>query len=135
MELFTCWAELLLFLLVSSWVQEREDGLRKMKITSDLTTFHSNSWVLYYCGWVGLVSIRMFFFCGYINFRSGSTLAFSNGVSTIAAKITVNTVLAAGAAGAFGVLIKLCIPPFGKWDAGFLMNSLLAGLVGITAGW
>lgn len=69
---------------------------------------------------------------GWYGFNAGSTLMLSDGFAALAAKVAVNTTLAAGA-GAVGItfLSKLRT---GKYDIGLTMNGALGGLVGITAG-
>ena len=69
---------------------------------------------------------------GWYGFNAGSTLMLSDGFAALAAKVAVNTTLAAGA-GAVGItfLSKLRT---GKYDIGLTINGALGGLVGITAG-
>jgi Amt family ammonium transporter len=69
---------------------------------------------------------------GWYGFNAGSTLMLSDGFAALAAKVAVNTTLAAGA-GAVGItfLSKLRT---GNYDIGLTMNGALGGLVGITAG-
>ena len=69
---------------------------------------------------------------GWYGFNAGSTLMLTDGFAALAAKVAVNTTLAA-AAGAVGLtfLSKLRT---GKYDIGLTMNGALGGLVGITAG-
>jgi Amt family ammonium transporter len=68
---------------------------------------------------------------GWYGFNPGSTLGLSGGFAALAAKVAVNTTLAAGA-GAVGCafLSKLRT---GKFDTGLTLNGALGGLVAITA--
>ena len=68
---------------------------------------------------------------GWYGFNPGSTLGLTGGFAALAAKVAVNTTLAA-AAGAVGVtaLSKLRT---GSYDMGLTLNGALGGLVAITA--
>ena len=69
---------------------------------------------------------------GWYGFNPGSTLGLSGGLAALAAKVAVNTTLAAGAgASCMTFLSKL---RYGKYDTGLTINGALGGLVGITAG-
>ena len=68
---------------------------------------------------------------GWYGFNPGSTLALSGGFAALAAKVAVNTTLAAGA-GAVAAMI-LSRTRTGSYDVGLVLNGTLAGLVGITA--
>merc|ERR1719440_352678 len=61
-----------------------------------------------------------------------------HGYARDAARACVTTTLAAAAGGIVGLFIKKFMPPklggSGIWDVGHTCNSLLGGLVGITAG-
>jgi len=75
---------------------------------------------------------------GWYGFNQGSTLAIS-GYGKDAARVGVTTTLSAGAAACLGLLLKRYLPAVlggspGVWDLGHTCNSLLGGLVGITAG-
>jgi len=67
----------------------------------------------------------------------GSTLAIG-GSGIIAARSTVTTTLSAAAGGVFGLFIKKMLPPSlggdHTYNISHTCNSLLGGLVGITAG-
>jgi Amt family ammonium transporter len=68
---------------------------------------------------------------GWYGFNPGSTLGLSGGFAALAAKVAVNTTLAAGAGVTFmTILSKLRT---GKYDIGLAINGALGGLVGITA--
>jgi Amt family ammonium transporter len=68
---------------------------------------------------------------GWYGFNPGSTLALSGGYAALAAKVAVNTTLAAGA----GTVAMTFLSKFrtGKYDIGLTINGALGGLVGITA--
>jgi Amt family ammonium transporter len=68
---------------------------------------------------------------GWYGFNPGSTLGLSGGLAALAAKVAVNTTLAAGAGTvAMTFFSKLRT---GKYDMGLAVNGALGGLVGITA--
>ena len=68
---------------------------------------------------------------GWYGFNPGSTLGLSGGFAALAAKVAVNTTLAAGA----GVVTMTILAKLrtGKYDIGLAINGALGGLVGITA--
>ena len=68
---------------------------------------------------------------GWYGFNPGSTLGLSGGFAALAAKVAVNTTLAAGA-GAIA-MVALSKLRTGKYDIGLTINGALGGLVGITA--
>ena len=75
---------------------------------------------------------------GWYGFNQGSTLGIS-GYGKDAARVGVTTTLSGAAAACLGLLIKRYLPASlggspGVWDLGHTCNSLLGGLVGITAG-
>jgi Amt family ammonium transporter len=74
---------------------------------------------------------------GWYGFNPGSTLAI-HGYARDAARACVTTTLSAAAGGVSGLFIKKLFPAkLGGtkiWDVGHTCNSLLGGLVGITAG-
>ena len=68
---------------------------------------------------------------GWYGFNPGSTLGLSGGLAALAAKVAVNTTLAAGAGAACMAFISRL--RYGKYDTGLSINGALGGLVGITA--
>merc|ERR1719171_3318375 len=75
---------------------------------------------------------------GWYGFNPGSTLLI-HGVSKDAARAAVTTTLAASSGAVSGLYVKRLLPSKlggspGVWDLGHTCNSLLGGLVGITAG-
>lgn len=68
---------------------------------------------------------------GWYGFNPGSTLALSGGFYELAAKVAVNTTLAAGA----GTLLMTILSKVrtGNYDLGLTVNGALGGLVAITA--
>jgi len=74
---------------------------------------------------------------GWYGFNGGSTL-YINGYGRDMARVTVTTTLSAAVSGATGLLVKKWMPNkmggSGIYDVGHTCNSILAGLVGITAG-
>jgi Amt family ammonium transporter len=68
---------------------------------------------------------------GWYGFNPGSTLGLSGGLAALAAKVAVNTTLAAGAGAT--CIIFLSKLRYGKFDTGLTINGALGGLVGITA--
>ena len=74
---------------------------------------------------------------GWYGFNPGSTLMI-HGYGRDAARACVTTTLAAASGGVTGLFVKKYLPTkFGGthiWDVGHTCNSLLGGLVGITAG-
>ena len=74
---------------------------------------------------------------GWYGFNGGSTL-YINGYGRDMARVAVTTTLSAAASGATGLLVKKWMPSkmggSGNYDVGHTCNSILAGLVGITAG-
>merc|ERR1719465_159104 len=75
---------------------------------------------------------------GWYGFNPGSTLLI-HGVAKDAARAAVTTTLAASSGAVTGLYVKRLLPSKfggtpGVWDLGHTCNSLLGGLVGITAG-
>jgi len=74
---------------------------------------------------------------GWYGFNPGSTLVL-HGVARDAARATVTTTLSAAAGGVTGLFLKRLLPVkyggTGVYDIGHTCNSLLGGLVAITAG-
>jgi len=74
---------------------------------------------------------------GWYGFNPGSTGAII-GQAGVAARSTVTTTLSAASAGVTGLFLKRLLPPkfggSGIYDIGHTCNSLLGGLVAITAG-
>jgi len=74
---------------------------------------------------------------GWYGFNPGSTLAI-HGYARDAARACVTTTLSAAAGGVVGLFVKRHMPPklggTGIYDVGHTCNSILGGLVGITAG-
>jgi len=74
---------------------------------------------------------------GWYGFNPGSTLML-HGAATTAARATVTTTLAAATGGVTGLFLKYYLPKklggTKVYDIGHTCNSLLGGLVGITAG-
>ena len=75
---------------------------------------------------------------GWYGFNPGSTLGI-HGYARDAARCAVTTTLSACSGAVTGLYIKRMLPPKyggtpGVWDLGHTCNSLLGGLVGITAG-
>jgi len=68
---------------------------------------------------------------GWYGFNPGSTLALSGGFAALAAKVAVNTTLAAGAGAVSATFLSRMRT--GSYDIGLVLNGTLAGLVGITA--
>jgi len=68
---------------------------------------------------------------GWYGFNPGSTLGLTGGFAALAAKVAVNTTLAAGA-GAVGATFLSRLRT-SKYDMGLTLNGALGGLVGITA--
>jgi len=68
---------------------------------------------------------------GWYGFNPGSTLGLSGGLAALAAKVAVNTTLAAAAGAA--CITFLSKFRYGKYDTGLTINGALGGLVGITA--
>lgn len=66
---------------------------------------------------------------GWYGFNCGSTLVWDG---FVAGHVAVNTTLAPGAAALVGMFISKVF--FKQWDLGNALNSILAGLVGVTAG-
>ena len=75
-------------------------------------------------------------FCWY-GFNPGSTLTV-HGYSRDMARAAATTTLSAGSAAVTGLFLKHYLPSYlggnGNYDLGHTCNSLLGGLVGITAG-
>jgi Amt family ammonium transporter len=75
---------------------------------------------------------------GWYGFNPGSTLAITGGYGRDAARACVTTTLSAAAGGVTGLFVKRFLPTgMGGthiWDIAHTCNSLLGGLVGITAG-
>ncbi|MCL6644945.1 MAG: ammonium transporter [Dehalococcoidia bacterium] len=81
---------------------------------------------------IGIASLGMFIlWFGWYGFNPGSTLALTGGGAALAAKVAVNTTLAACAGGVAAVLFSKILTT--RYDPGLLINGILAGLVGITA--
>jgi len=74
---------------------------------------------------------------GWYGFNCGSTLMLS-GYANVMARVAVTTTLSGATAGCTGVLVKKFLPKkmggTGVFDVGHTCNSLLGGLVGVTAG-
>lgn len=74
---------------------------------------------------------------GWYGFNQGSTLGLAN-MARDAARVGVTTTLSAGSAAVTGLYVKYALPSklggSKVWDLGHTCNSLLGGLVGITAG-
>jgi len=74
---------------------------------------------------------------GWYGFNPGSTLGI-HGYGRDMARVAVTTTLSAAAGGVVGLFLKRLLPPkfggSGIYDIGHTCNSLLGGLVGITAG-
>jgi Amt family ammonium transporter len=68
---------------------------------------------------------------GWYGFNPGSTLGLSGGLAALAAKVAVNTTLAAAAG--VSMMTLLAKLRTGKYDIGLGINGALGGLVGITA--
>lgn len=68
---------------------------------------------------------------GWYGFNPGSTLALTGGFAALAAKVAVNTTLAAGAGAVAATFLSKMRT--GRYDIGLVLNGTLAGLVGITA--
>ena len=68
---------------------------------------------------------------GWYGFNPGSTLGLTGGFAALAAKVAVNTTLAAGAGTVCCALISKMRT--GKYDTGLTLNGALGGLVAITA--
>jgi Amt family ammonium transporter len=68
---------------------------------------------------------------GWYGFNPGSTLGLSGGLAELAAKVAVNTTLAAAAGAA--CITFLSKFRYGKYDTSLTVNGALGGLVGITA--
>lgn len=78
--------------------------------------------------------VAMGVFClwfGWYGFNPGSTLRISEGNSHLAGLVAVNTTIAACAAAITGLFIGYLTTK--SYDLGIAMNSLLGGLVGVTA--
>lgn len=69
---------------------------------------------------------------GWYGFNPGSTLALTGGGAALAAKVAVNTTLAAAAGGVTAVIASKIAT--NRYDPGLTINGVLGGLVGITAG-
>ncbi|MEO8540336.1 MAG: ammonium transporter [bacterium] len=69
---------------------------------------------------------------GWYGFNPGSTLVVTGGFAAVAAKVAVTTTLAACAAAVTAVFFTKM--KSGKYDIGIILNAVLGGLVGITAG-
>ncbi|WP_322797211.1 ammonium transporter [Tepidiforma sp.] len=81
---------------------------------------------------IGIATLGMFIlWFGWYGFNPGSTLGLTGGLAELAAKVAVNTTLAAAAGGVAAVLYSKALT--GRYDPGLLINGILAGLVGITA--
>jgi len=74
---------------------------------------------------------------GWYGFNGGSTL-YLHGYGTIMARVAVTTTMSAATSGATGLLLKKFLPKVmggsGIFEVGHTCNSILGGLVGITAG-
>jgi Amt family ammonium transporter len=74
---------------------------------------------------------------GWYGFNCGSTLTLHGNSGTMA-RVAVTTTISAAVSGCMGVLIKRFVPKFlggsGIYDVGHTCNSILGGLVGVTAG-
>merc|ERR1712083_1204056 len=74
---------------------------------------------------------------GWYGFNGGSTL-YLHTYSTVMARVAVTTTMSAATSGVTGMLLKKLLPPpmggSGVFEVGHTCNSILGGLVGITAG-
>jgi len=74
---------------------------------------------------------------GWYGFNGGSTLTLHGNANSIA-RVAVTTTLSAAVSGCTGVLLKRYLPSklggTGSFDVGHTCNSILGGLVGVTAG-
>ncbi len=80
---------------------------------------------------LGVLGMFILWF-GWYGFNPGSTLALSGGFADLAAKVAVTTTLSACAAAVTAVIVSKAMT--GKYDMGLVVNGILGGLVGITAG-
>jgi len=81
---------------------------------------------------ISIATLGMFIlWFGWYGFNPGSTLALTGGGAALAAKVAVNTTLAAAAGGVASVIYSKIMTS--RYDPGLLINGILAGLVGITA--
>jgi len=81
---------------------------------------------------IAIASLGMFIlWFGWYGFNPGSTLVLTGGGAELAAKVAVNTTLAACSGGVAMVLFSKF--KTGRYDPGLLINGILAGLVGVTA--
>jgi len=81
---------------------------------------------------ISIATLGMFIlWFGWYGFNPGSTLALTGGGAALAAKVAVNTTLAAAAGGVASVIYSKVLTT--RYDPGLLINGILAGLVGITA--
>jgi Amt family ammonium transporter len=82
---------------------------------------------------IALATLGMFIlWFGWYGFNAGSTLALTDGYAALAAKIAVNTTLAASAGAVAAVIYSKILTT--RYDPGLVINGVLAGLVSITAG-
>ncbi len=81
---------------------------------------------------ISLAALGMFIlWFGWYGFNPGSTLGLSGGLAALAAKVAVNTTLAAGTGASAATFLSKF--RYGKYDTGLTINGALGGLVGITA--
>eukprot|EP00457_Paulinella_chromatophora_P002571 gb/GEZN01002576.1/.p1 GENE.gb/GEZN01002576.1/~~gb/GEZN01002576.1/.p1 ORF type:complete len:505 (-),score=45.02 gb/GEZN01002576.1/:881-2395(-) len=73
----------------------------------------------------------MILWMGWYGFNCGSTKAIANGGSFLAAKVCINTTMAAATA---GTTVCFMTRQHSRWDVPQTCNGILAGLVSITAG-
>ena len=102
----------------------------------------SNDSNLQSCGLVGhsvplTVSGTFFLWIGWYGFNQGSTMGLRS-KAQLAARVGVTTTLSAASAALTGLLLKRGVPEkwggTGVWNLSHTCNSLLSGLVAITAG-
>ncbi|HMO94704.1 MAG TPA: ammonium transporter [Tepidiformaceae bacterium] len=81
---------------------------------------------------ISIAALGMFIlWFGWYGFNPGSTQALTGGGAALAAKVAVNTTLAAGAGGVAAALLSKFLTK--RYDPGLTINGVLGGLVGITA--
>lgn len=71
---------------------------------------------------------------GWYGFNAGSTMRLDGTNARTAARIVATTTLSASAGGLTGLLVPRCLGSTKTWDVPYVCNSVLAGLVSITAG-
>ncbi len=81
---------------------------------------------------IALATVGMFIlWFGWYGFNAGSTLELTGGGAALAAKVAVNTTIAAGSGVVAAAILSRLIT--GRYDPGLTINGALGGLVGITA--